>query len=269
MSHTPIFKPVFKNLSGIEYEITEFSGKHQRLVSQREEGIDKGSLEIILSDIIVRVGSVKISNLPDAERLEFVKKLPSEDRKKALFVARQYTYEDNTLDFIYHYVSKVGAKKGLSLTHKVFVEDINAMIQEFPYPNQVTELKDFPFEQFGMFPKSKEEYRFRIRTGESEEIMMRDKNPSSHTMILASQPKVVRTTNKQGDLLKEPVPVVIDFRMLDSVLSVKDIETLRGHINKVEGKFKSTIGFPHPETSEDVILDLLQIPAFYLPSIEI
>ena len=57
--------------------------------------------------------------------------------------------------------------------------------------------------------------------------------------------------------------------MLDSGLHPRDIEYLRKHIQSVEGRFKSSIGFPHPETGADVVMDIIQLPAFYLPSMAI
>lgn len=259
---------VFKNLSGIEYEITHFSGKHQRLISQRDDGVDAGSLDVILSETILRVGSVKINSLSDKERIEFVKSLPSEDRKKVLFKAREFTYGDDTMTFQYNYISRRENTRGLSMSHTETIDSIQAMIQETPYAEQSNEIDTLPKLFTGTFPVSGEQYQFMLRNGHSEDTAAKDKNPSSHTLILANNPVRIQTKNKQLELLKHPVPIMITHKSLDT-MHPRDIECLRKHIQSVEGRFKSSIGFPHPETGNDVVMDLLQLPAFYLPSVEI
>lgn len=259
----------FTNLSGIEYEVIEMNAKHQRLISQQENGIAAGSLNEVLAETIVRVGSILISSMNAAEGVAFVQKLPSEDRRKALFEIRQLTndFEDEfTFQFIYK-------SKRKDAKDKKFIEivkfNLSAVIYEKPYAQPVTELSDFQTVFEGVFPKSGETYQFTLSNGNAES--MKYGNISSHTPILMRCPKKKRTTDKQGQPLKEAIWLTLNSDALDK-LSIKDIEALRLDIHQREAKFESIIDFDHPEaeylpsSERKITMDILFIPAFYFPS---
>ena len=259
----------FTNLSGIEYEVTEMNAKHQRLISQQENGIASGSLNEVLADTITRVGSINVSTMSADERTTFVQKLPSEDRRKALFEIRQLTNDfQKEFTFQFRYKSKKKDTKGKNMSEFVTV-NLETVISEKPYEQQATELADFQTQFEGVFPRSLEGYQFTLSNGNAEG--MKFGNISSHTPILLRSPKRKRTTDKQGVALKEMIWLTINSDSLDK-LSIKDIEALRLDIHNREAMFESTIEFDHPEadylpTNErKVTMDILFIPAFYFPS---
>lgn len=262
---------VFKNLSGIEYEVGCMLGKHQRLISQKNNGISAGSLEKILADLIVRVGSETIKHYREEERIQFVKKLPSQDRIKALFEIQQFTNDfSKEFTFIYTYESQAEGSKGVIKEEEIEVS-FERVTNETPYPQQATELKDFVWEHEGIFPVSGEKYGFRISDGNAEAEAGNDKNPSSHTPILMHYPKRLRTKNKQGQDLAEPIWIKIGSDDLDK-MPIKDIEHLRRDIYGQEARYNTRIAFDHPEANllppgeRRITIDIMQIPAFYFPS---
>lgn len=258
----------FKNLSGIEYEVTELNAKHQRLISE-DGGLTASHFDEVLSEVIVRVGSVTIANMSADARFAFIKKLPSDDRRKALFEARQVTNDfEKDFYFRFQYESVQKHIKGAKLEEVIKV-DVSNVILERPYLHSVAEIDQFVFDHEGTFPRSGEQYKFSLSNGFSEEMKLG--KVSSHTPILLRQPKLKKTVNKQGEPLKEPVWLVMNSDALDK-LSTKDIEHLRKQIHETEALFDSSISFAHPEAEylpmneRRVRMDLLSVPAFYFPS---
>lgn len=259
----------FKGLTGIDFEVNRMQGKHQRLVSQKENGIAAGSLNVILADLIIKIGSIQMSTLTEKERIDLVKRIPSEERKKLLFEIRQLTnkFKDEFV-FTYKYKSKNLSTLNQQLTHSVKVP-IMSIVSEKAYPYQSDELDTLLTEFEVALPESGETYKYNLNNGYSEEIAASDKNPSSHTLILMRQPKLKKTTNKQGEPLKEPVWLITNADTLDK-MEIDDIETLRFDMKEKEGRFNSIFVFDHPEAhlmgdNKEVSLDLLQLPVFYFP----
>ncbi len=258
----------FTNLSGVEYEVTELNAKHQRIISE-DGAMNINQFDEVLSDVIVKVGSTNVANLSDDARFAFIKKLPSDDRRKALFEARQLTNDfNNDFYFKFQYESAQKHIKGTKLEEWIQV-NVSNVILERPYLNPVEEIDQFVFDYEGIFPRSGEQYKFTLSNGFSEELKLG--KASSHTPILLRQPKLKKTVNKHGEPLKEPVWLMMNSDTLDK-LSTKDIEHLRKHIHDTEALFDSSISFPHPEAEylpmneRRVRMDLLSVPAFYFPS---
>jgi len=93
---------VFKLTSGIECEVKEFVGKHQRILTEGK-GKFSDKLNTALADAIIRVGSVKVIDL------KFVENMLASDRRRALTEIRQFTMGDEDLfNFDYEYEDEDG-----------------------------------------------------------------------------------------------------------------------------------------------------------------
>lgn len=256
---------VFRLPTGVECEVKELTGKHQRILTEQKNKKMGENLNELLADVIVRVGSKKNIDL------NFVKTLLACDRKKILCEVRQFTMDfDPVFKFTYDYVSVAdNAKK----QHELEID----LSENFPAKPLMVEgedgkLKIADYEEYDeierkvvfKLPKSGKEITWSLLDGAGEAIGMNTAKAdrSSHTAIKMRNPvEMVKTEN-------DTVPVQLN---LDN-LGLKDIEALRGNIKSIEGNVDTEIFFTHPEAElkpkneKDVIVDVLSVLAFFFPS---
>lgn len=272
--------------SGVEFEVKELTGKHQRILTEQSSKTHNQKLDEVLADILVRVGT-------DTEiKEEFIKTMLACDKQKALITVRQFTLGfQKEFEFHWDYKSSDGAKK----THKLSIPLEDANFPTKPVmcynPNftegsedekcskELITLEEFLKDTLGVealeyehvlkakkveiiLPRSEERVTYTMLDGDGEEIGSKIKKSerSTHTPIRMRKP--VRFDAETGT----PIQLNLDK------LAYLDIEHLRKSIKEVEGNVDTEIMFEHPEAEQkqanekDVIVDLLSTTAFFFPS---
>lgn len=258
----------FKLTSGVECEVEEMTGKHQRILTEQKNKKLGENLNEMLVSVIKRIGS-------DTHiTLEKVKNLLASDRKKILTEVRQFTMDfDPLFKFNYDYVTSQG--------HKA-VEPLEIDLSKgFPSTqlkvlgkNEAgqTALVDATYDEYDniqrnytiILPKSKKEVRWTLLDGVGEAAAMATSKAdrSSHTAIAIRNPVEFH----QGEVDRVPIKLDLDR------LPLKDVEALRNHIKEVEGSVDTEIMFVHPEAEtkpkeeKEIIVDVLGVVAFFFPS---
>lgn len=256
---------IFKLTTGVECEVTELTGKHQKLLTEQNNKSHNDKLAEMLADVIVRVGTKK-----DIDT-EFVKAMLSADQKKILCEVRQFTLDfDPNFVFTYKYTDNKGAKQEhvieIPISEGFNSEPTKKVLEDGTLGDaDYTEYSEVQKEVFMTLPRSGEKIRFTMLDGRGEEIgSATNKNKrSSHTVIAMRNPVYF----KEGSN-KKMIPIKLN---LDN-LAYKDIEALRSKIKEVEGKVDTEIMFEHPEAQykaadeKEVVVDVLGTVAFFFPS---
>jgi len=249
----------FKLPSGVECEVQELKGKHQRILTEQSNETHSSKLDKILADLIVSIGDR--GNVDVA----FVQKMLASDRKKSLVEARQFTMDfETSFDFTYDYVDANGKKQDYPLhieldegfpTKPLMVIDEEKGMIEAAYENY-----DDIQRAIKITLPSGTEVEFDLLDGKGEELAMKTKKAarSSHTALTMRRPRYY----------SDGTPIQLN---LDN-LSYRDIEALRKAIKELEGQVDTEIMFEHPESElkspneKDVVLDVLGVIAFFFPS---
>lgn len=247
----------FKLPSGVEMEVKEMTGKHQRILTEQKNKKLGENLEIMLADLVVRVGS-KTDITP-----EFIRKMLSCDRKKALTEVRQFSNDfDPKFEFAYEYEAD-----GRKLKHDLSID----LVEGFPFkpvlvsnelgeliPAHYSEYSEIEKYRFITLPKSGKKVRYNLLDGDGETLGMHtnEKDRSSHTPLKMCYPCEMIKTDK------DETPVSLDLDRL----AIKDIEFLRKAIKTVNGQVDTEIMFYVPEKPNPVTIDVLGVMAFFFPS---
>ncbi len=254
----------FKLTSGVECEVKEMTGLHQRLLTEQKKKKVGENLEIMLADLIVRVGSERTITP------EFVRNMLASDRKKALTEIQQFTNDfDPIFKFIWHYESVEGGKKEHELeidlsggfpmtTLKVLQPDGTLIDADYK------EYSEIQRNYYTILPKTKLKVRLSLLdgVGETKGLNTKLEERSSHTPIYMRFPCEMRETGNT----ETPISINLDK------LPIKDIEHLRKLIKQVEGQVDTEIMFEHPEAAQkaanekEVTIDVLGVTAFFFPS---
>lgn len=255
---------IFKLPSGVECEVKEMTGKHQRILTEQKSKKLGENLNELLADVIVRVGTNKSIDLA------FVKEMLACDRKKALTEVRQFTMDfDPVFKFTYDYTDQLGTKQKHPLeidlsegfpTTTLKVDDGKGNLVDAAYKEYDEIQRDIKVK----LPRSGKEVVYNLLDGRGEQVGVNtSKNSrSSHTAILMRSPREFHKT------ANDSVPVQLN---LDN-LSIKDLEFLRSHIKEREGQVDTEIMFEHPEaetkpaSEKEVVVDVLGVLAFFFPS---
>lgn len=266
----------FKLPSGVECEVKELTGKHQRLLTEQTQKPHGEKLVDMLVDVIVRVGSeTTITN-------EFVNNMLSCDKKAILVEVRQFTLDfEEEFVFTYKYIDRDGNKQEDEMTIPIVKgqfpikpmlipsiqknedtgEDERVLVPaQFTEYSEVLEAKKVQI----TLPRSGELVQFEHLDGKGEIIGSSSKKSerSSHTVL--KMRKCVRFEKKE----KGSIPIQLNY----DNLSIKDIEFLRSSIKEVEGGVDTEIQFEHPEADikpqeeKMVVVDVLGTVAFFFPS---
>ena len=253
----------FRLPTGIECEVKELTGKHQRILTEQKNKKMGENLNELLADVIVRIGTnTKID-------LQFVKQLLACDRKKILCEVRQFTMDfDPIFKFTYDYTDANNAKQ----KHELEID----LTENFPArPLMIEKGDDLVAAEYNEYdeinrkvtlvlPKSGKTIVWTLLDGNGEGIGMATAKAdrSSHTAIKMRNPvEMVKTE-------KDVVPIQVN---LDN-LGLKDIEALRKNIKDIEGVVDTEISFVHPEAEmkpqaeKNVVIDVLSVLAFFFPS---
>lgn len=254
--------------TGITYTVEDFTGKHQRLLSENKGGASSiKAINTVLADCIQNIGSLNLAAQTENEKLRIVKSMPSEDRVLCLYEIRQYTFDfDKKFKFIYEYESVMPETAGQLLSAEIETE-MELSIR--PYGFQVSDLSEIVFEHSLELPRSCQTCYFHLNNGELEEYALRfSDNLSSHTPLLTRRPRILKTTDKKGNKLSDPQFVDMN---LDNAKG-GDIEALRGAIEAIEGRVVIRAVFKHPEAAymppnqRLVTINPLAQTAFFYPS---
>ncbi len=259
---------IFKLPTGIECEVKEFTGKHQRLLTESSKGKTHSDRLIeLLTDIIVRVGSV--TDITD----KFIRDMLACDTKKALVEARQFTLDFETeFVFTYKYTDSEGSKQELEMVipinegtfpfKPVQIIDEDGKLSDAAYTEYSDVIKDVDI----ILPKSQSRLTFTHLDGNGEKIgvAVKKEHRSSHTILSMRAPKTYFKADK--DKNETPMKANLD------TMAFKDIEHLRKEIKRREGTVDTEIMFDHPEAEtksadeKEIIVDLISTVAFFFPS---
>ena len=270
--------------SGIDAEVKDMDGSHQRLLTEKKKGKTfTDRLDELLGDLVVRVGSTtKITS-------KFLKAMLNADKAKLLIEIRQFTMEhDPTFTFVWKYKSEV-TEKYIEYTHeedlpdgifpskpvmvsnpnygKAIAEGEPELDTEELIPAAYQEYDQVVKDCYTVLPRSGEKIRWTMLDGHA--VARGSATPknklSSHTQIKLRNPVKFMKGGKDN---KQDIAISLN---LDK-LKFKDIEHLRAEIKKVEGYVYTEIIFEHPEAelkgpnSKSVTVDVLGSSAFFFPS---
>jgi hypothetical protein len=290
MTHT------FKLVSGIEAEVSELSGKEQRILTEQVSKTQEQRNFDLLGSLLKRVGDTDLSTMKEAERNEFLKSMLSCDRKRALGTARNYSTDfDPIYDFSYEYDSE-DKKKGKQIWYEkcqigddgdfsftpikhfeqsmlvneqgkplTKLRDIEAVLSQLEpaYFSTMEELNKAKF-IYAILPKSGTQIRLRMLDGIGEAIGGATKKDqrSSHTSLIMRN----ACYQHKGD-------VYISYTLSDlDKLPLTDLEFMRLLIKYIEGRVDSEVRFEHPEADlkatgdKIVIVDLMSQISFFFQS---
>lgn len=242
----------FKLPSGVEAEVTEMVGKHQKMLTRQDKTPLADKLNNVIKDVLIRVGSVT----DKAEISKIVDSMLSCDKKMVLIEARQYSLDfPETFEFVYDYVNSDGKEDKFTLQL-----DLTQAFKVKPLEEQVEEYADVEKEVEIQLPRSgkKIQYVMMDSKADTKATKMKKDEISSHTPIELRNPREwIGTTWAKINL---------------DNLSFRDIEYLREHIKKTEGQVDTEFRFEHPEASTKpeqekyVVADLISSIAFFFPS---
>ena len=255
---------VFKLPSGVECEVKEFTGKHQRLLTEQKNKNIAENLNEVLADVLVRVGSVKNVTL------EFVLNMLACDRKKALVEARQFSMDDEPkFEFDYEYVDSNGesqvSHQSVDISDGFPFKPLLVLTDDSFKEADYKEYKDIEKVYELTLPRSQSKVRFTLLDGIGEQIGARTPKSkmSSHTALKMMRPEILVEK-------KDTEPTWIQLN-LDN-LSLKDITYLRTSIKEIQGTVDTELKFEHPEHEDKpleekyVTVDLLGVLDFFFPS---
>lgn len=252
----------FKLCSGVEMEVSEWTGKHQRILTQKRKGKShEDNLHEIMADVTVRVGS-KRDITP-----EFIANMLDCDRKLALVETRQFTMShEPSFTFKFEYTSDETGNK-CEYIHEEDLPEGKFPSKKLQKLNEAGELVDVQYTEYNeiekdvfiTLPRSQKQVRFTMLAAAST---IDRKDVSSHTPIKQRRPVYFYKAEK------DTVPVGLN---LDD-LSYQDIEYLRKAIKDFEGACHTEIQFAHPEADmkqgkdKEVTINVLGSVAFFFPS---
>ena len=245
----------FKLPSGVECEVKEITGKHQRILTEQSNKSMGENLNDMLADVLVRVGDITGFDT------DFVKSMLSVDRRYALAQARMFTIDDPMFRFTWEYLDSEGAKQVIEKE-----ADLSDGFPMEPFLNQYEKYSDIVKEITITLPRSGQQCIFKMMDGWSEEAgqKTKKKDRSSHTALIMRNPRILEDNHDKTG--KVPIQANLDN------MSLKDIEFLRTEIKRYEGKVDTEMMFEHPEAEtrapndRNVIVDLLGVTAFFFPS---
>jgi len=259
--------------SGVEAEVKELGGKHQRMLTEQKQKTFNEKLDDVLKDILIRVGSVKGKDIDD----NFILSLLSADKKKCLVEARQFSMDwEDAFDFTWEYENLKGAnvKHELSCDLKEAFDvkpyqtleqakDGSISFKEAKYSEYADIVKRFEF----TLPKSKKQLRVTLLDGKGElkGATTKKADRSSHTALLMRNPSFMEKKTK------DIVPMQLTAGDLDD-MNLKDLGFIRKIIKELEGRVDTELMFEHPEAKflpqkeKNQVVDLLGEMAFFFPS---
>lgn len=251
----------FNLLSGPECEITELTGKQQRILSTNGSKKVGDNLIQMLVSVVVRIGSV--TDITE----EIIRDLLIADRSKILVELRGFSSEWETeFEFDWEYTSLKGdkakepmildlSKKFPELPYNVLNEDGSITQMKFNEYKEVPRMMEFDL------PKSGKRVRMSYFSSTAEGFVMEKKDNQKHanTLLEARGPQY-KAENGTWYVLE-----------LDGV-GFKDMQKIRNMVKELEGAVDTIIIFDHPEASllpqnkKTVKLDVLSEMAFFFPS---
>ncbi len=258
--------------SGVECEVKELTGKHQRILTEQKSKKLGDNLNEVLVDTVVRVGTYSEITL------EFIQGMLAADRKKVLVELRQFSFDyEPKFSFKYDYLGadsqgreeKKSEDMEVDLSDKVSVDEDGKEVRVSvfgvkPYATQYKEYAEVKKDITITLPKSGKKVMYRLLDGFGEQVGMNTKKAdrSSHTPILMRHPR---------EFIKTPggeTPIILNL----DTLPIKDLEALRVSIKENEGQVDTEFRFEHPDAEnkpteeKQVVVDILGVLAFFFPS---
>jgi len=292
----PKNKRTFNLVTGIPAQVTELTGLEQKLLTENKNHTPEERNILLLGSILHSVGEFDLSTMSAKDREDFIRKMPSADRKKALCEARQFSNDfDPIFDFLFEYTScdptkgKQSQLMEINLGSGSFpckpVGDFNEKMLQDKEGNPLTKMRDIMASLDTMVPKvfsnyqevldnmyvffsvPKSKLRIRMRmldaAGEARASATKEDQRSSHTTL------IMRNVCYQTDNSTN----WISFTAQDlDKLPAFDLEVMRIVRKYVEGNVDSEIQFEHPEANrlpadkKTVTVDLLSQLSFFFQS---
>lgn len=262
---------VFELPSGIECEVKELTGKHQKMLTEQNKKPHNEKMAEMLADCIVRVGDNHNIDLA------FVKDVMlSADKKAALVELRQFSLDfEEDFTFLHTYKDIDGNKQEVEITEEIPngrfpMRPLHKYVQaegEEPelVPAKYNDYSEIQKEQYFILPKSGLKVRWNLLDGKGEAIgNAKAKNQRSSHLTLEMRRVVYFEAKESGG----ETPVLLNF----DKLGLKDIEALRAEIKRVEGAVDTEIMIELPDSEfrakndKHNIVDVLSMIAFFFPS---
>jgi hypothetical protein len=241
--------------SGVEAEVSELKGKHQRLLTQQLKGethMDK--LNKVLEDILVRIGSVTMINTA------FIEQMLAIDRRYALVMARQFAMDfEPNFNYLYKWNDDEEMPQETEMTIDLKGAGENAFPM-IPMPEQYKEYSEIDRIKTVKLSKGLVvQFELLDQRGERMAAFTKKAQLSSHLPIMMRRAAYI---SENGT----PVQLNCDE------LGLKDLDTLRKEIKRCEGSFDTEVRFLHPnaenlpDDKKYVVIDLLGTINFFFPS---
>lgn len=264
-------------------EAQEFMGDFEADLTGSSER-QKKAYDNMLLDCTLKIGNKVRSEISD----KHIVNMPAEDRRLAMLIIRQLSNDfDPVLRFSYEFpLDKQRKEKfqfAVDFTFGVLdfdgtllptfegqkiTDEMRSLHYNFkarPYKQQVTDYSEFQYERDLILPRSGQTVRIGINTGgtdthHSEQKIQLAQEVNSHDFIYKRMPKIVgKDAAGNEQLLKLDCGKLTGF----------DLEFIRRNILEEEGSLDTLMVIENPRTKKQVTVDLLQIPAFYFPSLGI
>lgn len=257
---------VFTLTSGVECEVTYFTGHHQDMLTRQDSTPYEKRLDALLVSIIVRIGSE--TQITD----KFVASLLSGDRKKILVEARQFSLGFQPyFEFPFEYKDSENRKQ----TEEVRIElEEGGKFPEKPLcsfsqgengeliftPVSYSEYSEIERTYRTTMPMSGREVQLTLLDGDGEQIAARTKAKERSSSMLISMRRPV--------WFRDGTPIKLEL----GNLHLRDIEHLRTVIRNVEGDVDTKVTFEHPEAEKVsaqermITQDVLNSLSFFFPS---
>lgn len=242
-------------VTGIEYEVCELTGQHQAVMTKGGGKNMAKKLGELFKMVVKSAGILK--NPSDEDLL----KIPSADRKLILLTTRNFSLDyDPNFRFEYSYRSDEGKQITTEMEVTISTDyDIKPYINNKGEVIQVKDLNELDLEIETILPKSKKIVRYKMLdgVGELKASTIKESDIDSNTPLYIRNLREITKGADGSDL-----PLVIRGESL----SLRDIEHIRRSIKEHEGYVDSTFVIEHPETGEEIKMDLLAQVGFMFPS---
>ncbi|GAB4493104.1 MAG: hypothetical protein OHK0045_21990 [Raineya sp.] len=233
----------FKLLTGVECEVRELIGEDSEIFTKKKNIESGKALDMLLERIIVRVG--KETNITR----KFVSEMLAGDRAKALFEARQFSY-----DFPEEYSTNIlfGKRK---VPFSIQISEIEQRNYSFQCENyeQVRDKRII----HTILPKSQKPVFFYCLDGVAEQSMQKINTDESSiiTIINLRKPSYLTDEGKE-----------VSLNLL--ALPQKDLAHLYSEIEKAEGNIETSVKVQNPsDQNEEKLINLLAYKEFFFPSL--
>lgn len=257
---------IFKLPSGVECEVTELTGKQQKILTEQNSKTHNEKLAEMLASVIVRLGT---SFKPDAKFVQ--EEMLACDVKFALTEVRQFSLDfEATFGFTHTYKDAEGVKQTAEIEEDVPegrfpFTPVKKLVGDDLVDADYSEYAEIEKDITITLPRSQKVVRFTMLDGKGTSIgsKTRKTDRSSHTTLAMRRPVYFEESSKGNQV---PIQLNLD------TLALKDIEFLRSSIKKYEGQVDTEIMVERPDSetrspnNREMVVDVLSVTSFFYPS---